>query len=155
MQMATKHENHEILVIIIKHVNHPRTPKQWAVAHENAHKTRKYEFWVMPSNIYQVLTVVVNHRGITKLWAITHYNVYKTRKRRVFGHNSQTCKSPWKTKTMGNSSWIQPKMRKWRVSWHTSQTSKSPWNPKTMGNSSWKQPQNAKTTSFWSYLSNM
>ena len=75
--MATKHENHEILVIIIKRVNHPRTPKQWAVAHENAHKTRKYEFWVMPSNIYQVLTVVVNHRGITKLCAITHDNVYK------------------------------------------------------------------------------
>ena len=29
MQTATKHENNEILVIILKHVNHPRTPKQW------------------------------------------------------------------------------------------------------------------------------
>ena len=38
MQTATKHENNEILVIILEHVNHPRTPKQWAIAYENTHK---------------------------------------------------------------------------------------------------------------------
>ena len=41
MQTATKHENNEIFLIILKHVNRSRTPKRWAVAHENAHKTRK------------------------------------------------------------------------------------------------------------------
>ena len=43
-----KHENNEILVQTLKHVrgvtsyaNHPKTPKLWAIAPENGHKTRK------------------------------------------------------------------------------------------------------------------
>ena len=43
-----KHKNDELLVITLKHVsghkvvlNRPETPKQWAIAHENGHKTRK------------------------------------------------------------------------------------------------------------------
>ena len=46
--MNIKHENDEFLVITLKHVsglkvdvNRPGTPKQWAIDHENVHKTRK------------------------------------------------------------------------------------------------------------------
>jgi hypothetical protein len=46
--MNIKHENDEFLVITVKHVsglnvvvNLPGTPKQWAIDHENGHKTRK------------------------------------------------------------------------------------------------------------------
>src|SRR4051812_46027514 len=48
MKTAIKRENDEFLVISFQHVsgrkvivNRPRTPKQWAVANENGHKTRK------------------------------------------------------------------------------------------------------------------
>ena len=48
MKTAIKQENDEFLVISFQHVsgrkvtvNRPRTPKQWAVAHENGHKTRE------------------------------------------------------------------------------------------------------------------
>ena len=46
--MTIKHENDEFLVITLKHVsglkvdvNHPGTPKLWAIAHENGHKMRR------------------------------------------------------------------------------------------------------------------
>src|SRR3954468_2997570 len=46
-----KHENDEFYVITLNHVsvlkivvNCPRTPKQWAIAHQNGHKTRKRRF---------------------------------------------------------------------------------------------------------------
>jgi hypothetical protein len=41
MKMAIKHENGEILVIPLKPVNRLGSPKLWAIAHENGHKTRK------------------------------------------------------------------------------------------------------------------
>ena len=48
MKTAIKQENDEFMVISFQHVsgrkvivNHPRIPKQWAVAHENGHKTGK------------------------------------------------------------------------------------------------------------------
>ena len=44
MKMAKKHENDEFLVITLKHVsglrvvvNHPGTPKLWAITYENGH----------------------------------------------------------------------------------------------------------------------
>jgi hypothetical protein len=48
MKTALKHKNDEFLVMSLKHVlsfmglvNHPRTPKLWAIAHENGPKTQK------------------------------------------------------------------------------------------------------------------
>ena len=63
MITAIKCENDEFLVIILKHVsglmgpaNRPRTPKPWAIAYENVHKTRKRQvFWSYLSNMYWVL----------------------------------------------------------------------------------------------------
>src|SRR4051812_44997708 len=48
MKTTIKQENDEFLVISFKHesgrkgnINSPRTPKLWAIANENGHKTRK------------------------------------------------------------------------------------------------------------------
>jgi hypothetical protein len=48
-------------------VNHPGTPKLWAIAHKNGHKRKNDEFLVMP--LKHVLSVIglVNHPGKTKL----------------------------------------------------------------------------------------
>jgi hypothetical protein len=124
------------LVMPLKHVlsvmdlvNHSRTPKQWAIAHENGPKMQKR--WVFGhASQKHVLSFMgfVNHSRTPKLWAIAHEKGPKTQKRCVFGHASQTC-----TKCHGPC--------------------KSLRNPKTLGNSSWKRPKNAKPTSFWSRLS--
>jgi hypothetical protein len=29
-------------------VNHPETPKQWAIVHENGHKRKNDEFFIIP-----------------------------------------------------------------------------------------------------------
>jgi hypothetical protein len=57
--------------------NHPRTPKLWAIAHENSHKCKNDEFVVMP--LKHVLSVMdlVNHPRTPKLWAIAHENAPK------------------------------------------------------------------------------
>jgi hypothetical protein len=48
MKTALKHKNNEFLVMPLKHVlsgmglvNHPGTPKLWAIAHKNNPKTQK------------------------------------------------------------------------------------------------------------------
>jgi hypothetical protein len=58
-------------------VNHPGTPKLWAIDHENGHKRKNDEFLVMP--LKHVLSVMglVNHPGTPKLWAIAHKNGHK------------------------------------------------------------------------------
>jgi hypothetical protein len=58
-------------------VNHPGTPKLWAIAHENGHKRKNDEFLVIP--LKHVLSVMdlVNHPGTPKLWAIAHENAHK------------------------------------------------------------------------------
>jgi hypothetical protein len=58
-------------------VNHPGIPKLWAIAHENGHKHKNDEFWVMP--LKHVLSVMglVNHPETLKLWAIAHKNGHK------------------------------------------------------------------------------
>jgi hypothetical protein len=58
-------------------VNHPGTPKLWAIAHENGHKYKNDEFVVMPlKNVLSVMGLV-NHSGTPKRWAISHKNDLK------------------------------------------------------------------------------
>jgi hypothetical protein len=52
MKTALKRKNDEFLVMPLKHVlsvmglvNHPRTPKLWAIVHENGHKRKNDEFF--------------------------------------------------------------------------------------------------------------
>jgi hypothetical protein len=88
MKMALKHKEDEFLVIPLKNVlsvmglvNHPRTPKLWAIAHENGPKMQKDEFLVMPlKNVLSVMGLV-NHPRTPKLWAIAHENGPKMQKR--------------------------------------------------------------------------
>src|SRR3954467_289827 len=96
MKMAIKHKNDEFLVITLKHVYRPGTPKLWAITHENGHKTQKDDFLV-------ITLKHLNRPGTLKLWAIAHENVHKTQISRLFGQTSRTCKSPRNTKTMGNN----------------------------------------------------
>ena len=72
--MAIKRKKNEFLVINLKHVTRPRTPKPWAITHENGHKTQKEEFLLIPSKH-------VNRPRTPKLWAIAHKNVHKMQKR--------------------------------------------------------------------------
>jgi hypothetical protein len=53
--MALKCKNDEFLVMLLKNilsimglVNHPGTQKLWAIAHENGHKRKNGEFFVIP-----------------------------------------------------------------------------------------------------------
>src|SRR3954470_22377751 len=98
MKTATKHENDEFLVISFQHVsgrkvtvNRPRTPKQWAIAHENVHETRKQR---VSGHIFPTCIRSEGHFNrprTPKLWAIAHENSHKTRERRVSGHIFPTC----------------------------------------------------------------
>ena len=48
--------NYQIVSGYTGHANRPGNPKQWAIAHENNHKTRKRQvFWSDLSNMYWVL----------------------------------------------------------------------------------------------------
>jgi hypothetical protein len=88
MKMALKHKNDEFLVMPLKHVlsvmdlvNHYRTLKLWAIAHEKGLKSKNDEFLVML--LKHVLSVMdlVNHSGTPKLWAIAHENNRNMEKR--------------------------------------------------------------------------
>jgi hypothetical protein len=88
MKTALKHKNDEFLVMPLKHVlsvmghvNHPGTPKLWAIAHENGHKHKNDEFLVM--SLKHVLGVIdlVNQPETPKPWAIVHENGPKMQKR--------------------------------------------------------------------------
>jgi hypothetical protein len=65
---------------VIVLINHPGTPKLWAIAHENGPKTQKRRVLVMP--LKHVLSVMglVNHPETPKLWAIAHENGPETQK---------------------------------------------------------------------------
>src|SRR3954462_15516431 len=98
MKTTIKRENDEFLVITLKHVsgltshaNLLGTPKLWAIALENGHKTRKLRVFCIPLKHVSGLTSHANCPGTRKIWAIAHENGQKTRKLRVFGPNSQTC----------------------------------------------------------------
>jgi hypothetical protein len=85
--MALKRKNDEFLDMPLKHVlivvdlvNHPETPKLWAIVHKNGHKLKNNEFFVMPLKHVLSVMVLVNHLGNPKLWAIAHENGPKTQK---------------------------------------------------------------------------
>jgi hypothetical protein len=61
-------------------VNHPGTPKQWAIAHENSHKCKNDEFVTMPLKHVLIFMELVNHSGTPKLWAIAYENAPKMQK---------------------------------------------------------------------------
>ena len=70
MKTAIKQGNDEFLVIYFQHVsgrkvivNRPRTPKQWAVAHENGHKTRKLRVLIIYLKNVTGLTCLANPIG--------------------------------------------------------------------------------------------
>jgi hypothetical protein len=88
MKTAINTKNDEFLLTPLKNVlsvmglvNHPGTPKLWAIDHENGHKCKNDEFLVMP--LKHVLSVMglVNHPGTPKLWAIAQKNGPKMQKR--------------------------------------------------------------------------
>jgi hypothetical protein len=92
-------------------VNYPGTPKLWAIVHENGHKRKNDEFFVIPVSNIQTVVFLVNVHGTPKQWAIAHEKGPKTQKRRFFGRAYLTCtkchgprKSPRNPKTVGNSS---------------------------------------------------
>src|SRR4051812_22727844 len=117
MKTTIKRENDEFLVITLKHVsgltshaNRLGTPKLWAIAHENGHKTRKLRVFGPNSQTCIGSLKPCNRPETPQTVAIAHENGYKTRKRCLFSHNSQTCigsygrcKSPYNAKTVGNS----------------------------------------------------
>jgi hypothetical protein len=92
MKTAIKHENDEFLVISLKHVsgvkvvvNRPGTPKLWAVAHENGHKTRKLRVF---SHIYQNFNGSYRpckSNSNPKTMVITHENGHKHENDELFG----------------------------------------------------------------------
>jgi hypothetical protein len=55
-------------------VNHPGTPKLWAIAHENGHKRKNDKFFIIPLKNVQIIIFLVNLQGKPKLWAIAHEN---------------------------------------------------------------------------------
>src|SRR3954465_14149650 len=92
MKTTIKRENDEFLVITLKHVsgltshaNLLGTPKLWAIAHENGHKTRKLRVFGPNSQTCRVSQAMQIALKPPKLWAISHEND------KFFGHTSQTC----------------------------------------------------------------
>ena len=85
--MAIKRENNEFLVKSPKLlssmtvvVNHPSTPKLWAIAHENDRKTRKWIVFGYALKHVSGLTIILNCPGTPILWTITHENGHNTQK---------------------------------------------------------------------------
>ena len=92
MRTAIKRENDEFLVIAFQHVsgrkvivNRPRTPKQWAVAHENGHKTRKLRVFSHISQKCNGSYMPCKSNWNQKPWAITHKNGHKHEKDEFLG----------------------------------------------------------------------
>ena len=77
--MTIKRKNDEFLVIPLKLVNRPGTPKPWAIAHGGGLKTQKNDEFLVISLKH------VNRPGTPKQWAIGHENGHKTQKQRLFG----------------------------------------------------------------------
>jgi hypothetical protein len=87
MKTALKGKKGKFLVMPLKDVlcvmglvNHPETPKLWAIAHEKGHKHKNDEFLII--SLKHVLSVMglVNHPRTPKLWAIAHENGPKRKK---------------------------------------------------------------------------
>jgi hypothetical protein len=87
MKTALKGKHDDFFGIPLKNVlsvmglvNHPGTPKLWAIAHENGHKRKNDEFLVIPLKHVVSVMGLVNHPSTPKLWAIAHGNGPKTQK---------------------------------------------------------------------------
>jgi hypothetical protein len=98
MKTALKRKKDEFLVMppnnalsVIGLVDHPETPKLWAIVHENGHKRKNDNFFVIPLENVQTVIFLINLHGTPKRWAIAHENGPKMQKRRGFGQASQTC----------------------------------------------------------------
>ena len=99
MKMAIKRENDAFFLITLKrvsgvtsHLSRPKTPKLWAIAHENGHKTQKRRVSYHNSQIciisLQSMQMPLEPENYGQ---IAHEYSPNIRKRRVFGHVSQTC----------------------------------------------------------------
>jgi hypothetical protein len=62
-------------------VNHPGTPKLFAIVHKNSHKRKNDEFLVMSLKHGLNVMGLINHPRTPKLWAIAHENGPTTQKR--------------------------------------------------------------------------
>jgi hypothetical protein len=63
-------------------VDHPGTPKLWAIAHKNGHTCKNLKsFFVIPLYNVQTFIFLVNLHRTPKQWAIAHENDPKTQKR--------------------------------------------------------------------------
>ena len=92
MKTTIKLENDEFLVIYLKHitglnvtVNRPRSPEQWAIAHENGHKTRKLRVFSHISQKCNGSYMPCKSNWNQKPWAITHKNGHKHEKDEFLG----------------------------------------------------------------------
>jgi hypothetical protein len=75
---GSQQAGHSPRIRVIVLVNHPGTPKPWAIAHENGPKTQKNDvFLVMPLKHVISVMGLVNHPGTPNLWAIAHENGHK------------------------------------------------------------------------------
>jgi hypothetical protein len=82
MKTALKRKNDEFLVMPLKHVlsvmdlvNHSRTPKLWAIVHENGPKMQKRGVFGHASQ--KCIDCTGPHPRSPKLWAIAHENDHK------------------------------------------------------------------------------
>jgi hypothetical protein len=87
MKTALKRKNDEFLVMPLKHVlsvmgvvDHPGTPKLWAVAHENGHKRKNDNFFHHSSLKCTTVIFLVNLHGTPNQWVIAHENGPKMQK---------------------------------------------------------------------------
>jgi hypothetical protein len=55
-------------------VDHPGTPKLWAIAHKNGHKCKNDKFIVIPLLNVQTVIFLVNLHRTPKQWATAHEN---------------------------------------------------------------------------------
>jgi hypothetical protein len=55
-------------------INHSRTPKLWAIAHENGPKMQKRRVLGNGSQIYTDCYILVNLHGTLKQWKLAHNN---------------------------------------------------------------------------------
>jgi hypothetical protein len=73
MKMALKCKHDVFFGIPLKNVlsvmglvNHPETPKLWAIDHENGHKRKNDEFFVIPLQNVQTIIFLENRHGTPK-----------------------------------------------------------------------------------------
>src|SRR3954467_3583689 len=136
MKTAIKRENDEFMVISFQHVsgrkvtvNRPRTPKLWAIAHENGHKTREMRVSGHISQKCNGSYMPCKSNWNQKPWAITHKNGHKHEKDEFLGktlkHVSglKVVQNPPRTpKLWAIAHENVHKTRERRVSGHNSQT---------------------------------